>query len=95
MHLKLKGNGVIPTMHLKLKGNGCLHIFLVTIPSRFSVIGLLVLNHLVSLRIVSPGYGFDHAIDGCAVGYDVYYAKELSLSLISISWLCLYQHYSG
>jgi hypothetical protein len=73
----------------------CLHTFLVTIPSHFSVMGLLVLNHLVSLRIVSPGYGFAHAIDGCVVGYDGYYAKGLSLKLIAISWLCLYQHYSG
>jgi hypothetical protein len=29
----------------------------------FVVMGLLGLNHLVSLCIVSPGYGFVHAID--------------------------------
>jgi hypothetical protein len=33
---------------------------------------LLVLKHLVSLRIVSLGYGFVHATDGCAVGYISY-----------------------
>jgi hypothetical protein len=55
---------------------GCLHTFIVTIPSCFFV--LLGLNHLVSLCIVSPGYGFAHAIDGCAVGYDGYYAKGLA-----------------
>jgi hypothetical protein len=57
---------------------GCLHTFLVTIPSLFVVMGLLHLNHLVSLRIVSPGYGFAHAIDGFKVGYDGYYAKGLA-----------------
>jgi hypothetical protein len=31
--------------------------------------GLLGLKRLVSLRIVSLGYGFVHATNGCAVGY--------------------------
>jgi hypothetical protein len=75
--------------------DGCLHTFLVTIPSHFVVMGLLGLNHLVSLRIVSPGYGFAHAIDGCTMSYDGYYAKGIALRLISISWIYLYQHYLG
>jgi hypothetical protein len=52
----------------------------------YGVVGFL--NHLVSLYIVSPGYGFVYTIDVCVVGYDGYYAKGLALRLISISWLC-------
>jgi hypothetical protein len=43
------------------------------IPSLLLLWGLLVLKCLVSLRIVSLGYGFVHATDGCAVRYDGYY----------------------
>jgi len=46
----------------------------------------LILNHLVSLLIVSSGYGFIYAIDVCTIGYDGYYDKGLDLRLISISW---------
>jgi len=55
-----------------------IHTFLVTYPIFFSVIGLLGLNYLVSLHIVSPRYGFAHDIDGCTMGYDVYYAKGVA-----------------
>ena len=63
----------------------------------FVVMGLLGLisNHLVSLCIVSPGYGLVRAIDVCAVGYDSYYAKGLALRLIDFSWLCLSQYFSS
>jgi hypothetical protein len=50
----------------------------------------LISNHLVSLYIISPGYGLVHTIDVCVFGYDGYYAKGLALRLISISWLCFY-----
>jgi hypothetical protein len=53
-------------------------LILITIPSLFADMGLLGLNHLVSLRIVSPGYGFVHATDVCAVGYDGCYAKGIA-----------------
>jgi hypothetical protein len=61
-------------------------------PVIFSVMGLLGLisNHLVSLHIVSLGYGLFYTIGVCVVGYDGYYAKGLALRLISISWLCFY-----
>jgi hypothetical protein len=49
-------------------------ILLSQYPVVLLIMGLLGLNHLVSQCIVSPGYGFVHAIDGCAVGYDGYYA---------------------
>jgi hypothetical protein len=42
-----------------------------------SMIFMLGLNHLVLIRIVSPGYGFVHATDVCAVGYDGYYNKGI------------------
>jgi hypothetical protein len=50
----------------------------ITIPSRFVVMGLLGLKHLVSLRIVSLGYGFVHVTDVCEMGYDGFYAKGLA-----------------
>jgi hypothetical protein len=53
-------------------------LFCVTIPSHFSIMGLLGMNHLVSLRIVSPGFQFIHVTDVCAVGYDGYFAKGIS-----------------
>jgi hypothetical protein len=43
--------------------------FLITIPICLLLWDLLGLKRLVSLCIVSLGYGFVHAIDGCAVGY--------------------------
>jgi hypothetical protein len=58
---------------------------LITIPSRLLLWGLLGLKHLVSLRIVSLGYGFVHATDGCAVGYIV--CQRACLRLI-LSQLC-------
>jgi hypothetical protein len=51
---------------------------LITIPSHFVVMGLLGLKHLVSLRIVSLGYGFIHVTDVCIVGYDGCYAKGIA-----------------
>jgi hypothetical protein len=48
----------------------------------------LILNHLGSLCII-------YAIDVCAVGYDGYYAKGISLRLIYFHGPILYQHYSG
>jgi hypothetical protein len=66
--------------------------FLSPYPVIFVVMGLLglILNHLVSLHIVSPGCGLIYVIGVCAVGYDGYYAKRLALGLVSISWLCFY-----
>jgi hypothetical protein len=71
---------------------GCLHTFLVTSPSRVVVHGLLGLisNLLVSLYIVSPGYGLVYTIGVCIFGYDGYDAKGISLRLIAISWLYFY-----
>jgi hypothetical protein len=62
----------------------CLHTVLVTSPGRIVVMGLLGLisNHLVSLYIVSPGYGLVYTIGVCVFGYDGYYAKGISLRLI-------------
>jgi hypothetical protein len=59
---------------------GCLHTFLLIVFSHFVVMGLwgLISNHIMSLHIVSPGYGLVHAIDVHAVGYDGYYAKGLA-----------------
>jgi hypothetical protein len=67
----------------------CLHTVLVTSPSRICCYGVVGfdLNHLVSLYIVSPGYGLVYTIGVCVFGYDGYYAKGLALRLISISWL--------
>jgi hypothetical protein len=48
----------------------------------------LISNHLVSLYIVSHGYGLVYVIGVCIVGYDGYYAKGIALRLIAISWLC-------
>jgi hypothetical protein len=75
---------------------GCPHTVLVNIPSHFGVMGLLclILKHLVSLHIVSPCCSFTYVIGVCVMGYDGYYSKRLSLGLVSISWLCFYQHYS-
>jgi hypothetical protein len=66
--------------------------FLSPCPVVFVVMGLLGLisNHLVSLHIVSPGYGLIYTIGVCVVGYDGYYAKGLALRLIAISWLYFY-----
>jgi hypothetical protein len=68
---------------------GRLHTFLVNIPSRIWLLGLIS-NHLVSLYIVSLGYGLIYTIGVCIVGYDGHYAKGIALSLLAISWLCFY-----
>jgi hypothetical protein len=58
----------------------------------FVVMGLLGLisNHLVSLRIVSPGHGLVYTIGICVVVYDGYYSKGIALRLIVISWFCFH-----
>jgi len=50
----------------------------------------LISNLLVSLYIVSHGYGLVYTIGVCVSGYDRYDAKGLALRLIAILWLCFY-----
>jgi hypothetical protein len=75
----------------------CLHTFLSPYPVVFSVTGLLGLNHLVSLCIVSPRYGFVHATDVCAwvmmaivprgfLKVDFYFLSLFYLNILRVDW---------
>jgi hypothetical protein len=49
----------------------------------FVVMGFTGLKRLVSLHIVSLGYGFVRATDGCAVGY-IYFSRLCFISVLLV-----------